>query len=121
MPDLSTCVLWKDPDATLARPMKDVFSLEWESPCESHFWRYALKCRDCGQTYFFQFLEEIDWDEGLDAQVSIYIPYEGQSALDALKREDRLSVLLNRPQLRKESPLGKRETTLTWLTAGPGH
>jgi hypothetical protein len=119
MPELTACTLWKDPSATLSRPMEDVFSLEWESPEESHFWRYALKCHDCGQTYFFQFLEEIDWEDGYDDQLSIYVPYAGQTALDALKREDRLSVLLKRPQLRMESPMGTSETTLEWLTARP--
>ncbi len=33
---------------------------------ESHFQRYLLKCRECGQLYFFEFLEEIDWSHGKD-------------------------------------------------------
>jgi hypothetical protein len=35
-----------------------------------------LKCRECGQLYFFEFYDWIDWEDGRDPQYTTYIPVE---------------------------------------------
>ena len=43
------CALWKDPESTVARAMHKQFEQLEIFVEESHWWRYLLKCRDCGQ------------------------------------------------------------------------
>jgi hypothetical protein len=116
MPELQHCILWKDPDATLARPMKDVFALDWQSAHESHFWRYVLRCRACGQRYFFQFLEEIDWDGGLDDQLTLYVPFDDETELERLKTTAPRDLTGVTPRLQIHSPMGSRTKTRNWVT-----
>jgi hypothetical protein len=54
--------------------MKELFELIDTYAVESHLRRYLLKCRECGQLYFFEFYEWIDWEHGNDPQYSKHIP-----------------------------------------------
>lgn len=84
MPELTRCALWKDADAVLADPMKDRFALLARLCETSHHWRYVLACRGCGQKYFMEFYEEIDWDGGKDPSWTSYVPFETDAELAAL-------------------------------------
>lgn len=41
---------------------------------ESHFERDIMRCTQCGQHYFYEWFEEIDWDEGDDKMYTTFIP-----------------------------------------------
>jgi hypothetical protein len=41
---------------------------------DSDFKRHLLQCYECGQFYFFQFRETIDWEKGNDPQYTTFIP-----------------------------------------------
>jgi hypothetical protein len=40
----------------------------------SHFFRSLRTCKTCGQLFFFEFLEFIDWVKGDDPQYCMWIP-----------------------------------------------
>lgn len=53
---------------------------------ESHLIRNLMKCRSCGQLYFHEFYEEVDWVGGNDAQYSTYIPVDDEESADQLSQ-----------------------------------
>jgi len=83
---------------------------------ESHFWRYLLKCRECGQRYFFEFYEQIDWDGGEDPQYSTYIPVETDADVAALNATTVSGLLEFSPRLQKDYPKEAKEPRVRWVT-----
>src|SRR5262245_31007220 len=79
------CVLWAKPKL-VERPKKERFELVETYVDESHWWRYLLKCRECGQLYFYEFYEWIDWEDGDDPQYPTYIPVETAAEIETLKK-----------------------------------
>ncbi len=53
----------------------------------SHFDRSLLRCRACGQLYFYEFYEEIDWANGNDPTYRTWVPVE-EKDVDSLLKTD---------------------------------
>lgn len=69
---------------------------------ESHLFRYLMKCRVCGQMYFFEFYEEIDWKEGKDPQYCTYIPINSVEEGKILNQKSQLELLGIKPRLQSD-------------------
>jgi len=82
---------------------------------ESHWWRYLLKCRECGQTYFFEFYEEIDWDEGKDPQYCTYIPVQTDEEIAAVREASLFDLMKFFPRLQVDFPKGAKERSVRWV------
>lgn len=82
---------------------------------DSHFWRYLLCCRECGQRYFFEFYEEVDWVEGEDPQYSTYLPVETDAEIAKLLKTARIDLVQFAPRLQKDFPKGAKAPTLRWV------
>ena len=93
MKEPTQCVLWTKPKL-VERPKKEHFELVETYVDESHWWRYLLKCRECGQLYFYEFYEIIDWEHGDDPQYSTYIPVETDAEIETLKKTSPFETLL---------------------------
>jgi len=78
------CTLWSNPE--LIGAAKDRFEAVETFVDESHLHRSLLKCRECGQLYFSEFYEMVDWDDGDDAQYTAYVPVETPAEIDATSR-----------------------------------
>jgi len=85
------CTLWSNPE--LIGAAKDRFEAVETFVDESHLHRSLLKCRECGQLYFSEFYEMVDWDDGDDAQYTAYVPVETPAEIDALKRAGVMEIL----------------------------
>jgi hypothetical protein len=70
---------------------------------ESHLIRMLLRCPRCGQLYFYEFYEEIDWADSEDPQWRTLVPVADQASAEAL---DRLSpgALRAYPAIRMDYP-----------------
>lgn len=51
---------------------------------ESHLIRMLLRCPRCGQLYFYEFYEEVDWADGEDPQWRTLVPVADQASADAI-------------------------------------
>jgi hypothetical protein len=109
------CVLWRDPLSVVSRPIEDGFRLLDTFVKESHWWRYLLECRKCGQRYFFEFHEEIDWVDGDDPRYCTWIPIETEEELQSLKAAAPLNLRIFMPHLRDDRPKGE-ERKVYWVT-----
>lgn len=81
---------------------------------ESHFWRYLLKCRECGQLYFFEFYEVIDWIDGKDPQYTTYIPVETSEDIEKLKESSLFGLLDFFPRLQIDFLKEAKEPKVWW-------
>ncbi|UYO54599.1 hypothetical protein [Rhodopseudomonas palustris] len=108
------CELWEKPE--LARlPIRECFELLETIAYESHHWRYLLRCRECGQLYFFEFLEFIDWKHGNDPQYSTYIPVETAEEIEILKSTSPGQLLLFYPRLQIDRPSDAKSPSVSWI------
>ena len=108
------CVLWKKPKLA-QRPKEEGFELVEFYVDESHWRRYLLKCRECGQLYFYEFYETIDWEDGDDPQYWTYIPVEMDAEIETLKKTSPFELLQFSPRLRSDFPKGAKAPTVYWV------
>jgi hypothetical protein len=108
------CVLWDHPEL-IDGPIKERFELVEEYESDSHFWRYLLKCRECGQVYFFQFYEEIDWVDGRDPHDVALIPVETDGQVETLKATSPLGVLQFSPRLHRSYTKEAERQEIYWI------
>ena len=98
LPNPTKCVLWETPDF-IARKFSDLFT---EIECyedSSHLTRSLYKCRECGQLYFHEWYEWVDWDEGNDKMYTTLIPVQTQAQIEKLKATDTFMLMAYFPRL----------------------
>jgi hypothetical protein len=109
------CVYWNDPESVRRVPMKDFFELIDTYASESHLRRYLLKCRECGQLYFFEFYESIDWENGNDPQYSKFIPVSTMDDAEMLKNASPGELPRFSPSLNIDFPKDAEAPTVYWV------
>lgn len=77
--------------------------------------RKLKKCNDCGQLYFYEMLEYIDWDDGNDPVYRTFVPVLNESDADKLASVNQFELLANIPQIRYDWPKDKSKPTITWV------
>jgi len=107
------CIYWKKPKQILGN-LKDKFELLDTFEHESHWWRYLLKCRECGQLYFFEFYEFVDWDGGNDPQYTKYIPIGDINQLEILRKATPEELLQFSPSLNVDFPKEAESHIVYW-------
>lgn len=112
--DLAVCKLWKEPELVNS-PLQERFELSETIEKLSHWWRYVLTCRCCGQRYFYEFYEEIDWASGKDPQYSVWVPFETDEQLSALKDCPPRQFAGLAPRLCKDWPKEADKPSLGWI------
>ena len=108
------CVYWDNAKLVSSAPMKELFELIDTYADESHLRRYLLKCRECGQLYFFEFYEWIDWEHGNDPQYSKYIPVSTIDDAEMLKNASPGELLRFSPSLNIDFPKDAEAATIYW-------
>jgi hypothetical protein len=82
---------------------------------ESHFMRRLVQCQDCGQLYFYQFTEEIDWEKGQDAQYRTFIPATSEHEVEKLNTRQPDELLQIYPRLQSDWPSNTEEPKVSWI------
>jgi len=112
LPIPTGCVLWQQPDLVTA-PRGRFETVETYTH-ENHLYRALVKCRECGQLYFYEFYERIDWDDGDDAQYSTYIPVPEPAEAAQMKDLSTFELLRYTPRLQWDHPTGK-PASVRWI------
>lgn len=108
------CHLWKKPDLK-SEDLRFAFEAVETYVDESHLFRRLLKCKDCGQLYFYEFYETIDWEGGNDPQYKTFIPVETKEEIELLKNTDMYGLMKFRPSLRSDFPEDADAPNVYWL------
>lgn len=64
--------------------------------------RSLKKCSDCGQLYFYEMAESIDWEDGNDPIYRTYIPVLSEKIADKLALLSELEIPLQTPRIQKD-------------------
>jgi hypothetical protein len=103
------CHFWKTDDPN---PGGDETELVKSFEDESHLFRALLRCRDCGQLYFYEWSEEIDWVNGDDPQYQTWVPVEEH--VDDLLKADIWTVRTYTPRIIND-PRGDGTRKTRWI------
>ena len=82
---------------------------------EPHQTRDLRKCKFCGQLYFHEFLDWIDWEKGDDPQCQTYIPVESKDEIDPLLRADEFGLQAFSPRLLADWPKEAELPRIQWM------
>lgn len=108
------CHLWANPEAVSPRRWMDQFEHLQTLRDSSHCWRYLLACKDCGQLYFHEFFETVDWKDGDDPQFWTWIPVADSHEADKLNRLAHFDLQDIVPRLNRDRPKGVTEPKIYW-------
>jgi hypothetical protein len=84
----------------------------------SHLDRSLKRCKSCGQLYFYEFYEEIDWSGGDDPQYITIIPVDDEESARNLSELSQLDFLKYR-SIRIDFPSGSENPSMPYR-AGKG-
>lgn len=118
MAEPTGCALWNNPEVVATGNLAERFELLKTFERESHFWRYLLECRECGQLYFYEFYEETDWLSGNDPQFSTWVPVRTGEEAAVLENLRPLEVRSVRPCLLMDWPKDAAKPKLYWARVG---
>ena len=110
MKNPTQCILWNKAELTPADLDFELVKTFTES---SHFDRNILKCRECGQLYFHEFYEVVNF--GDDDMYDTYIPVETEEEIKILSEtKNSLELLQFSPRLQYDLERGKN-SPLRWI------
>jgi hypothetical protein len=96
------CVLWEQPERLNAGGFGELFKTIARYEDSSHLTRYLYECRECGQRYFYEWCEMVDWDEGNDKQYTTLIPVRTKAEITALKQASTIELLCYSPRPQRD-------------------
>jgi hypothetical protein len=106
------CDLWEKPELVYS---PERFELMETFHDDSHLSRALLKCRECGQLYFYEFYEWVDWKEGNDAIYSTYIPVEDPEDIRRMKEGSVYDLFYFTPRLQNGRGTGGAAASMHWI------
>ena len=87
----SPCHLWTSSGIT-ASDLKKSLKIVKTYTDESHLIRHLEKCLDCGQLFFYEFYETVDWIDGNDPQYRTWIPVDDEETAEQLSQLPPLEI-----------------------------
>lgn len=100
LPAPAGCHLWEM--VNLSRGDLD-FEVVETYQSSSHLGRCLLKCRHCGQLYYYEFYEVVDWEGGNDDQYVTYIPIPANRELiENLNKRSAMELIGVFPRIQEE-------------------
>ena len=112
IPEPTRCILWRDREQ-LENSHGFLESIETYED-DSHDRRCLLKCRECGQLYFYKFLEFVDYQDGEDPQYRTYIPVASANDAAMLSRMLELDIAQYTPAIHSDWPKGQDRPNIYW-------
>lgn len=104
------CALWKS-DRLSPQMLYDL--LEFVEPLtdddDDHLRRSLKRCKECGQLYFHEFYEAVDYAESKDGIYQTWIPVADAESARRLARQP-VFAILRYPSMRTNSWLGSDES-----------
>ena len=113
IPASARCHLWLEeaPDDLGGETFERLHTYVDDSPLI----RRLLRCADCGQLYFYEFYEEVDFDDGEDPQYRSYIPATDEDAAATLAKMMPFELLAFSPRLQRDFPKGAEQPSVCWI------
>jgi hypothetical protein len=114
MKNPTQCHLW-DKENLTAKDLHDSFAVVERFVEEPHHSRSLRRCKECGQLYFHEFYEWVDWVNGNDPQYQTYIPVESRDEIETLLNATKFTLLAFSPRLQSDFPKDAQEPKVYWI------
>ena len=111
----SNCHLWKQESLTPNDLYGCFETLEEFGEEDTHYRRALLRCKSCGQLYFYEFYEWINWQGGNDPQYRTWVPVESRYEIENLLATNPFSLLKFSPRLHSDFPKEASEPKVYWV------
>jgi hypothetical protein len=108
------CHLWQKEGLT-AKDLHGAFVLVERFLEEPHHSRSLRRCKECGQLYFHEFYERIDWVRGNDPQFQTYIPVESRDEMETLLNSTEFNMQTFSPSLHSDFHEEATEPKIYWV------
>ena len=115
VPNPRRCHLWRKPNLVPEDLAGEHFDVIETYADDGHISRRLVKCKLCGQLYFREFYEEIDWSDGNDPQYTTFIPVKTKAQVESIKRLSIFELMDLLPQLRKDFPKDADKPKVYWI------
>ncbi len=102
-------------ESLTAKDLYGCFTVVEQFVDDVHDRRSLLRCKQCGQLYFYEFHEWIDWTGGNDPQYRTYIPVESPDEIEMLRNSTELTLLRFSPRLHSDFPRDAEEPKVYWV------
>ncbi|RNF33990.1 hypothetical protein A7A09_013885 [Paracoccus methylarcula] len=112
------CDLWTHPERIAQLGVFDRFVQIEVYDDQEHRTYQQIQCRLCGQKYFYEFYEVIDWKDGDDPQYMTFIPIRGDSDIESLKNCRDVSSSGEFPRLLCDHLKGAEKPRVHWALKG---
>lgn len=110
------CRYWNEPEA-LNGGYWDAFERLRHIVDERHLDRMELRCKECGQHYFYEFTEEVNFGDGGDPHIISLIPVRSEGDMQTLLQTSALGFRTVYPRLQLSNTDGKSPHEWVWLLA----
>lgn len=107
------CLYWREPEKI--REGSRRFEKMATYVDDDHWFRRLLKCDECGQLYFYEFYECVDYDKSNDPQHRKWIPVASEDEALALLKNSSAELNAHSPCLRSDWPADKEEPDVFWV------
>jgi hypothetical protein len=108
------CHLWQM-DSLIPQDLYGCFETVEQFADDGHDRRALLKCKKCGQLYFYEFHEWIDWEGGNDPQYRTYIPVDTEEEVQTLLGTNPFTLLSFAPRLQTDFPKDASAPKVYWV------
>lgn len=96
------CHMWKQKEPDLKLETIKTYPEGSYSTNADESVRSLKKCSSCGQLYFYEMAESIDWEDGNDPIYRTYIPVLSSKMADKLALLSELEISLQSPRIQKD-------------------
>lgn len=79
--------------------------------------RKLFRCTECEQLYFYEYIEDTDWNEGNDPQYRTLIPVDSENQADRMSKMSEVDILRFSPRLQNDWSKDAKEKT-GWFWSG---
>jgi hypothetical protein len=112
-PEPLECILWRSPERL--ENIQEVLDTIETYMDDSHHMRRLVKCRECGQLYFYEFLEFVDYRDGEDPQYRTYIPVASGEDAALLSTLPQWDLVMCAPAIHANWPKGQDRPHISWV------
>lgn len=110
------CRYWNEPEALNGRYW-DAFERLRRIVDERHLDRMELRCKECGQHYFYGFAEEVNYGGSGDPHVISLIPVRSEDDIQALLQTSVLGLRTVFPRMQRSNTDAKSPNEWVWQRA----
>jgi hypothetical protein len=109
------CAYWNKPKDMPSTELIKASDLVERFDDTSHLMHSLIKCRECGQLYYYEYYDEVDYEDGDDPVFLTYIPVDTDEEIERLKAMSRSELMSVVPRLHYDIPKGADAPIVRWV------